>query len=236
MQPAIPIFRLAALLRLFFVISTVTAIYTEANAGCYDSASFSPSTNDTVDIDLFSDDGSCIHPYQSRGLLTNQARGALRLTSSSIVSEPKNGTLSRLGDLGFKYQARADFTGVDQYTLQVCGEWLSAKGCSILHYRIGIPDPAVVLNWKLAIAAHLRTHTDAAIAREFGSEGSATLWVVIDRKGVVHRAGIERSSGTPLLDKESLKAIYAAQPFPSPPSGFIGDRFRFVVPISLPSG
>lgn len=53
---------------------------------------------------------------------------------ASIVSKPKNGELSPIAHLEFRYRPNPGFKGNDEFALQVCGRTPKGEGCSILHY------------------------------------------------------------------------------------------------------
>jgi protein TonB len=53
----------------------------------------------------------------------------------------------------------------------------------------------------------------------------------IDRNGGVHNARIVRSSGSSVLDSETLALIARAQPLPAPPPELAGTEIAIVVPI-----
>ena len=55
------------------------------------------------------------------------------------------------------------------------------------------------------------------LARESGLEGRLRMRFVINRDGSLAEARILRSSGSPLLDQEALRAVHDASPFPPLP-------------------
>jgi len=59
----------------------------------------------------------------------------------------------------------------------------------------------------------------------------AQLAFSIDRSGGVHHARIVGSSGSNLLDRETLALVERAQPLPPPPADIPGSQIAVVVPI-----
>ncbi len=70
-------------------------------------------------------------------------------------------------------------------------------------------------------------------ARRQRQEGVSYLRFAMDREGTVLSASIERSSGHPLLDEETLTLIERAQPLPLPPEDVTGEVLEFVVPVEF---
>lgn len=68
-------------------------------------------------------------------------------------------------------------------------------------------------------------------AQSRGESGIAQLAFSIDRSGGVHRAHIIRSSGSSLLDRETLALPGRASPMPPPPPEVRGAQIPIVVPI-----
>ncbi len=62
------------------------------------------------------------------------------------------------------------------------------------------------------------------LAREAGMQGRLLVRFVINRDGSLGEAKILRSSGYPLLDKEALRAVHDAAPFPPLPARMEVDR------------
>ncbi|MBI3703986.1 MAG: TonB family protein [Rhizobiales bacterium] len=61
--------------------------------------------------------------------------------------------------------------------------------------------------------------------------GVAQLAFSIDRGGGVHNARIAHSSGSSVLDRETLALLERAQPLPPPPAEIQGGQIAVVVPI-----
>jgi protein TonB len=93
-------------------------------------------------------------------------------------------------------------------------------------------NPYAVLNWKSRLVATLeRSKRYPSEARVRGEQGVAQLAFSIDRHGGVHHARIVHSSGSELLDSETLALVARAQPLPSPPPELAGAEIAIVVPI-----
>ncbi|GAB3092789.1 TonB family protein [Aestuariicella hydrocarbonica] len=70
-----------------------------------------------------------------------------------------------------------------------------------------------------------------AIAR--GQEGSVRVAVVIDRDGNLKNVAEVESSKHDMLNREALKAVERATPFPKMPDGIDGNEFAFSLPIQF---
>jgi protein TonB len=93
-------------------------------------------------------------------------------------------------------------------------------------------DANALPNWRSLLVATLeRNKRYPAQAQERGEHGTAELAFEIDRHGGVHRARILRSSGSSLLDRETLAMLERAAPLPPPPAGLGGAEISIVVPI-----
>jgi len=87
-------------------------------------------------------------------------------------------------------------------------------------------------NWKSQLVARLERYKRyPSEAQSRGESGVAQLAFDIDRRGGVHHARIVRSSGSSLLDRETLSLIERAQPLPPPPPDMPGAQIAIVVPI-----
>jgi protein TonB len=53
----------------------------------------------------------------------------------------------------------------------------------------------------------------------------------IDRSGRVLSSTLVRSSGSTLLDKETIELVRRCEPFPRPPESAGGTQFTFSVPV-----
>jgi protein TonB len=93
-------------------------------------------------------------------------------------------------------------------------------------------DANAVPNWRSLLVATLeRNKRYPAQAQERGEHGTAELAFSVDRHGGVHRARILRSSGSSLLDSETLAMLERAAPLPPPPAELGGAEISIVVPI-----
>ena len=93
-------------------------------------------------------------------------------------------------------------------------------------------NPYAVPNWKSRLVAALeRSKRYPTEARARGEQGVAQLAFSIDRHGGVHNARIAHSSGSELLDRETLALLQRAQPLPPPPPELAGAEIAIVVPI-----
>jgi protein TonB len=85
-------------------------------------------------------------------------------------------------------------------------------------------------NWKTQLVARLeRSKRYPSEAR--GDHGTAQLAFSVDRQGGVHNARITRSSGSSVLDHETLALVQRAAPLPPPPPEVPGTQIPIVVPI-----
>jgi protein TonB len=85
--------------------------------------------------------------------------------------------------------------------------------------------------WRSMLAARLeRAKRYPSEARSRGDQGVAYLAFTIDRSGGVHGARIVRSSGSSILDHETLALLSRAQPLPPPPAE-LGRSISITVPI-----
>jgi hypothetical protein len=90
---------------------------------------FHPEQSDTLNLSGVMPAGStCIHRIH--------ARNTFRFASASIVSAPRNGTLSPMESFSFRYQPKTGFRGSDEYSVKVCG--VKQGACSMLMYRMTV--------------------------------------------------------------------------------------------------
>jgi protein TonB len=94
-------------------------------------------------------------------------------------------------------------------------------------------SPEVVRKWQMTINTRLnqfKRYPHQARAR--AHQGTAKVAFILDAEGHVLSARIVKSSGSSILDQETLDLLERAQPFPVPPAG-AGSRDLFLeVPIS----
>ena len=87
-----------------------------------------------------------------------------------------------------------------------------------------------VIRWQSALAAHLERHKPSS-ARARSEQGTVRIAFTIDRDGRLVTSRIVQSSGSAMLDRETLDMLARAQPMPKPP-GEVGERdLSFVVPV-----
>lgn len=92
------------------------------------------------------------------------------------------------------------------------------------------PSAAAIASWQRLLQAHLERHKHFPLQAQ-GEHGVSTLVFTIDRQGRVLSARISRSSGSALLDGETLAMIRRAQPLPVPPVDTADEQLSFSVPI-----
>jgi protein TonB len=93
-------------------------------------------------------------------------------------------------------------------------------------------NPSAVPTWKSQLVSQLeRSKRYPSEARSRGEQGVVQLAFNIDRHGGVHDVHIVRSSGSELLDRETLAMVERAQPLPAPPAELAGAEIPIVVPI-----
>jgi protein TonB len=91
---------------------------------------------------------------------------------------------------------------------------------------------AAVISWKSRPATHLQRHKRyPAAAQSRGEQGTALVRFSIDRSGRVLSSSLVRSSGSSLLDKETMELVRRSEPFPRPPESAQGAQFTFSVPV-----
>jgi len=93
-------------------------------------------------------------------------------------------------------------------------------------------DSDALPNWRSQLVSRLERYKRyPSEAQSRGEGGVAQLAFSIDRSGGVHNARIVRSSGSSLLDRETLALVERAQPLPPPPPEVSGMQIAVVVPI-----
>jgi protein TonB len=93
-------------------------------------------------------------------------------------------------------------------------------------------DSNALPNWKSLLVATLeRNKRYPSEARSRGDQGVAQLTFSVDRTGAVHNPRITRSSGSAILDSETLALVQRASPLPPPPPEISGEKIAIVVPI-----
>jgi periplasmic protein TonB len=95
-----------------------------------------------------------------------------------------------------------------------------------------VQTPASFIRWQSALAAHLerfKRYPTAARARR--EQGIATVAFTIDHEGHLVNSRIVQSSGSSVLDEETLGMLARAQPMPKPPGNAPDTALSFVVPV-----
>jgi protein TonB len=89
-----------------------------------------------------------------------------------------------------------------------------------------------VPSWRRQIVTRLERHKRYPAAAQARHEhGTSQLAFRLDRQGKVIESHIVRSSGSAVLDQETLDIVRRAQPFPAPPSDIAGAHVDLTVPI-----
>lgn len=87
-------------------------------------------------------------------------------------------------------------------------------------------------DWAATLWAYLKARsTYPAAAQASHAEGVVQVYFVIDRRGDVRSARIVRSSGSLVLDAQTLMLLYNAQPLPAPPADVKGELIPITIPI-----
>ena len=89
-----------------------------------------------------------------------------------------------------------------------------------------------MIQWQNALTTHLgRFKRHPSAARSRGEQGTATVAFTIDRDGRMLSSRIVQSSGSSLLDEETLAMLARAQPMSKPPSTAPESALSLVVPV-----
>jgi periplasmic protein TonB len=94
-------------------------------------------------------------------------------------------------------------------------------------------SPDMVRKWQMTVNTRLnqfKRYPSQARARRH--EGKVVVAFSLDSEGHVVNSKIVKSSGSELLDQETLDLISRAQPYPVPPNGAGGQDLFLQVPIS----
>jgi protein TonB len=93
-------------------------------------------------------------------------------------------------------------------------------------------DSKALPNWTSQLVARLERYKRyPSEAQSRGDHGVVRLAFSVDRSGGVHHARIVSSSGSSVLDRETLSLIERAAPLPAPPAEVGGAQIAVVVPI-----
>jgi len=94
-------------------------------------------------------------------------------------------------------------------------------------------SPDVVRKWQMTVNTRLNQYKRyPAQARLRHQEGRVIVAFLLDPEGHVVTAKIVKSSGSAILDQETLDLITRAQPYPVPPNGAGGQDLFLQVPIA----
>jgi protein TonB len=89
-----------------------------------------------------------------------------------------------------------------------------------------------ISRWESTLAAHLeRFKHYPPEARARGDQGIATVAFTIDHEGHLVSSRIVQSSGSAMLDQETLAMLARAEPMPKPPDNVLDSELSFVVPV-----
>jgi protein TonB len=93
-------------------------------------------------------------------------------------------------------------------------------------------NPDALPSWKSALVARLERYKRyPPEAQSRGEQGIVQLAFSVDRSGGVHQPHIVRSSGSTVLDRETLALAERVSPMPPPPPEVAGAQIPIVVPI-----
>lgn len=93
-------------------------------------------------------------------------------------------------------------------------------------------DSNALPNWTSQLVSRLERYKRyPSEAQSRGETGVVRLAFSVDRAGGVHHARIVGSSGSSVLDRETLSLVERAAPLPAPPAELSGAQVAVVVPI-----
>jgi len=96
----------------------------------------------------------------------------------------------------------------------------------------GASGSNAVPNWKSQLVSVLeRNKRYPSEARSRGDQGVAQVAFSVDRSGGVHNVRITRSSGSSILDGETVALVQRVSPLPPPPAEMGGSQIAIAVPI-----
>jgi len=101
--------------------------------------------------------------------------------------------------------------------------------------QLNLIESNAVPTWKRQVVRQLeRNKRYPAAAQARDEKGVAQLEFSIDRQGHLRSSRIVRSSGSDVLDRETLELVKRAEPFAAPPPAIvIGEEVVLIVPIKF---
>jgi periplasmic protein TonB len=96
--------------------------------------------------------------------------------------------------------------------------------------RVVGPTSAAMTRWEISLKARIEAVKRYPV-QAHGARGVAEAAFRIDRSGHVLESHIAKSSGSSILDAETLATLKRADPFPAPPAGIADGQLSISVPI-----
>ena len=94
--------------------------------------------------------------------------------------------------------------------------------------------PGAVRDYGAELTAWLSRHKKyPRRARLRGQQGTALLFVELDRDGTLLDYRLEETSGHRALDREVMAMVKRAEPLPKPPEDLRGDRLTYRIPVDF---
>ena len=92
---------------------------------------------------------------------------------------------------------------------------------------------AIPLSYQQQLAGWLsKFQFYPATAKKLNIEGTVLVKVSIKSDGTILKSGIEKSSGSDILDQAALQLLDQATPLPAFPDRFEADEITFIAPIT----
>ena len=83
-----------------------------------------------ADVELTTDGTECMLHFHS-------AKGT-KITESTLVDRPANGSVNHTGRFGLEYTAKSGYKGADAFSIKVCATTGGKKGCSLIKYNVAV--------------------------------------------------------------------------------------------------